>query len=80
MDIDFVAFSVCEAGRFRIILTVEDSSEKVVRQLWDKVLMSESARYPIETHMDEDLQGWIIHVLAIRPLVKPQVATAPLGD
>jgi len=45
VDVDFVTFSTCEVGRFRIVLLVEDSSEEVICQLWNKVLMSESVRY-----------------------------------
>ena len=44
MDINFVALGVREAGRFGVILLVEDSSEEVIRQLWNEVLMSKLAR------------------------------------
>ena len=80
MDVDFVTFGICETGRFGIILLVEDSSKEVVRQLWNEVLISKSIRYPMGTYRNECLESWIICILAIRPLVEPQVATAPFRN
>ena len=37
---DLVTFTICEGGGFWVVLAVQDASEEVVLQIWDKVLVN----------------------------------------
>ena len=37
---DLVTFTICEGGGFWVIFAVQDASEEVILQIWDKVLVN----------------------------------------